>query len=91
MIFWIYANLALLCCSVAANCFFFVTGRPRWLTMALWREAYRRGIVAGRNISERKWLHRKAVELHDAGRRSDARSDAGPPAHVSKIRFQSGK
>lgn len=65
--------------------------QSRAVQLAAHRVAYRRGIAAGYARCERKWRHRKAVELHDADRLSDARPDAGPAAHVSKIRFQSGK
>lgn len=55
-----------------------------------YRRAYRNGLIAGYAKCEAKWRHRKAVELHNAGRRAAVREDAGPPAHVSKVRFQSG-
>jgi hypothetical protein len=80
----------MLCCSVAWN----ISGMlipPRRETREIHRHAYRRGIAAGYAKCERKWQRRKAVELHDANRRTDARPDAGPAASVSKIRYQSGR
>lgn len=56
-----------------------------------YRAAYRRGIVAGYAKCERKWVHRQRVAMHEAGRRTAPRSDAGPPATVSKVRYQSGR
>lgn len=87
---WLWIMIALLIPSVGANCFFFITWRPMWLTRALWRESYTRGFKAGQRRQDAWHWRRRQIELHDANRRTGARPDAGPAAHVSKVRFQSG-
>lgn len=57
---------------------------------AAYRVAYRHGIVAGYKRCEGKWVRRRQRALHDAGRRTDVREDAGPSARVTRIKYQSG-